>query len=269
VTSVSAASTDTQYPTAKAVWNQAKALADTIGALSALSTVDKTSVVAAVNEVLAALSSVSGIAIQVVTTLPATGANGVIYFVPRASGVGYVEWIWLSGSGQYEEIGDTDIDLSGYVTTAAFTAHTGNGTIHVTSADKSLWNTVAQKAPINNPTFTGTVGGITKAMVGLGNAENTLDVNKPISAAAQAALANKADLVNGKVPQSQLPDMGGGSVSGSGASLYLDDIPLYGTVFCDFDGEDIIYNLDGDGSFVVSSTLSGDILYRPVAKVDL
>ena len=29
------------------------------------------------------------------------------------------------------------------------------------------------KAPLNNPTFTGTVNGITKAMVGLGNVDNT------------------------------------------------------------------------------------------------
>lgn len=36
----------------------------------------------------------------------------------------------------------------------------------------TLTNTLATKAPINNPTFTGTVGGITKAMVGLGNVPN-------------------------------------------------------------------------------------------------
>ena len=39
---------------------------------------------------------------------------------------------------------------------------------------------LALKANINNPTFTGTVGGITKSMVGLGNADNISDVNKPI-----------------------------------------------------------------------------------------
>jgi hypothetical protein len=44
------------------------------------------------------------------------------------------------------------------------------------------------KAPIHNPTFTGTVNGITKAMVGLGNVDNTSDANKPISIAQQAAL---------------------------------------------------------------------------------
>ena len=46
---------------------------------------------------------------------------------------------------------------------------------------------------------------VTKAQVGLGNVDNTSDSNKPISSAAQAALNAKADLVNGKVPEAQLP----------------------------------------------------------------
>lgn len=36
-------------------------------------------------------------------------------------------------------------DLSGYATTAALSAHTGNATIHVTSMEKTLWNTVSGK----------------------------------------------------------------------------------------------------------------------------
>ena len=50
------------------------------------------------------------------------------------------------------------------------------------------------KAPINNPTLTGTVGGVTKAMVGLGVVDNTSDVNKPVSSAQQTALNLKANL---------------------------------------------------------------------------
>ena len=46
------------------------------------------------------------------------------------------------------------------------------------------------KAPLNNPTFTGTVSGVTKAMVGLGNVDNTSDANKPISTAQAAARKN-------------------------------------------------------------------------------
>ena len=49
-------------------------------------------------------------------------------------------------------------------------------------------------APIANPTFTGTVAGITKSMVGLGNVDNTTDANKPVSTATQTALDLKASL---------------------------------------------------------------------------
>jgi hypothetical protein len=46
-------------------------------------------------------------------------------------------------------------------------------------------------APLASPTFTGTVGGITKTMVGLSNADNTSDSAKPISTATQTALDGK------------------------------------------------------------------------------
>lgn len=55
---------------------------------------------------------------------------------------------------------------------------------------------LALKAPINSPTFTGTVSGITKAMVGLANVDNTSDVNKPVSTAQQTALNLKANLAS-------------------------------------------------------------------------
>lgn len=50
------------------------------------------------------------------------------------------------------------------------------------------------KAPIASPTFTGTVGGITATMVGLGNVTNTSDANKPVSTAQQTALNLKVDI---------------------------------------------------------------------------
>jgi len=53
---------------------------------------------------------------------------------------------------------------------------------------------IGLKAPINNPTFTGTVSGITKTMVGLGNVDNTSDANKPVSSAQQTALNLKATI---------------------------------------------------------------------------
>ncbi len=50
------------------------------------------------------------------------------------------------------------------------------------------------KAPIDSPTFTGTIAGITKAMVGLTNVDNTTDLLKPITSATQTALNLKVSL---------------------------------------------------------------------------
>ena len=49
------------------------------------------------------------------------------------------------------------------------------------------------KASKASPTFTGTVSGVTKAMVGLGSADNTSDANKPVSTAQQTELNLKAN----------------------------------------------------------------------------
>jgi len=69
--------------------------------------------------------------------------------------------------------------------------------IHTAASTYETIDNVALKAPIANPTFTGTVSGITKSMVGLGNVNDTSDLDKPISTATQSAL----DL---KVSQSDL-----------------------------------------------------------------
>lgn len=57
----------------------------------------------------------------------------------------------------------------------------------------SLDTELTKKAYSNNPFFTGTVYGVTKVMVGLGNVDNTSDANKPISDATQTALNAKAN----------------------------------------------------------------------------
>ena len=57
-------------------------------------------------------------------------------------------------------------------------------------------SSLALKAPLASPTFTGTVGGISKSMVGLSNVDNTTDLLKPISTATQTALDLKATLAS-------------------------------------------------------------------------
>ena len=52
---------------------------------------------------------------------------------------------------------------------------------------------LALRAPIANPTFTGTVNGITKSMITLGNVDNTNDLHKPVSTLTQNAINLKAN----------------------------------------------------------------------------
>ena len=65
-----------------------------------------------------------------------------------------------------------------------------------TQIDSKLNSSTASTtyAPIASPTFTGTVSGVTKSHVGLGNVDNTSDANKPVSTATQTALDLKANL---------------------------------------------------------------------------
>lgn len=67
--------------------------------------------------------------------------------------------------------------------------HTG---AQAQSTVTNLTTDLAAKAPLASPAFTGTPTGITKTHVGLGNVDNTSDVNKPVSTATQTALDGKS-----------------------------------------------------------------------------
>jgi hypothetical protein len=61
-----------------------------------------------------AISAIVGVGFtaEVVTELPATGANGVFYFVGEEGGP-YEEYVWLASETRFEYLGSTQIDLSG------------------------------------------------------------------------------------------------------------------------------------------------------------
>lgn len=82
------------------------------------------------------IGSVTEIDIQVVSSLPKTGAKGVIYLVAHAhtdaSDV-YDEYVWVEATSKFEKIGNTDIDLSQYVKSADM--------VDVTVAElEAMWN---------------------------------------------------------------------------------------------------------------------------------
>ena len=82
------------------------------------------------------------------------------------------------------------------LTGLASTTGTVSGTDTILSAMGKLQGNTALLAPLASPTFSGTVAGITKAMVGLGSVDNTSDASKPVSTEQKAALALKAPLAS-------------------------------------------------------------------------
>lgn len=70
-----------------------------------------------------AIQGVSQFDFEVVQSLPATGVKGTIYLVPIAGRTNaYDEYIYVNNS--WEQIGTTDIDLSGYVQSSDLVAIT-------------------------------------------------------------------------------------------------------------------------------------------------
>ena len=95
------------------------------------------------------------------------------------------------------------------------------------TADESTASTLATlvgtKAPSANTTFTGTVQGITKSMVGLANVDNTSDADKPVSTATQTALDGKENILTAaQFTNKAVMGSSGNSYGLVGTSEYLD-----------------------------------------------
>lgn len=59
---------------------------------------------------------------------------------------------------------------------------------HLDGSTSNIQTQQNLKAPINNPKFTRTIGGISKSMIGWGNVDNTSNANKPISTTTQSTI---------------------------------------------------------------------------------
>ena len=108
----------------------------------------------------------------------------VVAGVLSANGLTSVSWGDVTGKPSFATIATTGLysDLSGVPSTFAPSAHT-----HIIANTTGLQAALDLKAPLASPTFTGTVGGITAAMVGLGSVDNVADASKPVSTAQAAA----------------------------------------------------------------------------------
>jgi len=138
------------------------------------------------------------------------------------------------------------------------------------TADEStaalLATLVGTKAPLASPTFTGTVSGITKTMVGLGSVDNTTDAAKPISTATQTALDLKSNISDVASPKTV-----------AGASYTLDIIDSTKTLVTTAASGDVTITVPTNSSvnFPLGSTITlfqaaaGRIIVSPANGVTL
>lgn len=109
-TVIKSTSTNTQYPTAKAVYDAIPTNNNQLTNGAGYQT--SAQVQTAINN---SLADITEIDFQVVTTLPATGVKGTIYLISNSgsSTNAYDEYIYVNNN--WEKIGTTDVDLSDYM----------------------------------------------------------------------------------------------------------------------------------------------------------
>lgn len=98
------------------------------------------------SEVLALIQSSSKLKKEIVTTLPSTGKEDVIYLIKDKDGQTgnvYTEYLWIGGA--FEVIGSTKMDLSGYakktdIKTKLSDMTADNTHMLVTDTEKKTWN---------------------------------------------------------------------------------------------------------------------------------
>lgn len=130
-----------------------------------------------------------------------------------------------------------------------------------------LTTDLAAKAPLESPTFTGTVAGITSTMVGLGNVDNTSDANKPVSTATQTALDAKMPIAggtfSGTVYGTNLELSGDLTVDGTFSSVPTETLTVTNPMIYMGDGNPANIN---DLGLVGSHTISGTYSHTGLVK---
>lgn len=168
------------------------------------------------------------------------GASGDIYVSRVADTVGTISSTAVSIS-KHGIVSALDINVNGTITTQ-------NLVVNQVYENGNLLG--SKYATINSPSFTGTVSGITKAMVDLSNVDNTSDMNKPLSTATQSALNAKANIASPtftgtatlstvSVSQNLLVS---GDASLNGKLMVVGDVSLNGYLYANYAPETIPYS---------------------------
>ena len=156
------------------------------------------------------IGSMVGFDTSIVQTLPSSGVKGIIYLVPKGDGKDrniHDEYIWVNG--KFELIGNTSVDLSKYSTTEQndikYVAKAPGKQLSsndYTTEEKNKLSGIQEGAEVNvNPDWDATFG---KSMIINKPTIPVVDVNKKY---VDDSLLKKADLISGKVPLSQLPEI--------------------------------------------------------------
>jgi len=103
-------------------------------------------------EITTLIDAIATIEFKIVEELPTSGASNIIYLVAHSHSTddGYDEYVYINSA--WEKIGNTDIDLSDYATTAYV---------------KSTFAPVGDIPTVNNPTITITQAGATRGSFSL------------------------------------------------------------------------------------------------------
>ena len=156
------------------------------------------------------IGSIVGFDTSIAQTLPSSGVKGIIYLVPKGDGKDrniHDEYIWVNG--KFELIGNTSVDLSKYSTTEQndikYVAKAPGKQLSsndYTTEEKNKLSGIQEGAEVNvNPDWDATFG---KSMIINKPTIPVVDVNKKY---VDDSLLKKADLISGKVPLSQLPEI--------------------------------------------------------------
>ena len=178
-----------------------------IGDVSATEIGYLNNVTSAIQTQLNAKADLANVEFTGTVTLPATTSIGDV----SAAEIGHLNNVSSAIQTQLDGKLATSVATTTYaaLTGATFTGNvvlTANTSIGTVSSEEisflndvtsSIQTQLNAKAPTADPTFTGTVSGVTKGHVGLGNVDNTSDVDKPISNAVQTALDAKLALAGG------------------------------------------------------------------------
>ena len=168
------------------------------------------------------------------STFPATGESGKIYVDTNTN----LTYRW-SGSGYVE------ISKSVALGETSSTAYPGNkGKQNATDiASLKTRMTAAENDKANK----------TDVEASLGE-----KVDKNVYA---TEMKNKADLIDGIVPDNQLP------YYNDSPALYAGGVPLYGTTFADIDDNgNIVIKEDGSGDYILTVTILGVVLAKYIGK---